>query len=80
VNDNMGMLVANKVIKLMIKRGQSINASKALLLGITFKENSPDLRNSRVIDIYHELRQLWLQVDVYDPHTNKEVVFEVYQI
>lgn len=77
VNDNMGMFIANKVIKLMIKKGHKISGSKALILGITFKEDCPDIRNSRVVDIYKELRQFGLVVDVYDPFANKsEVVLE----
>ena len=80
VNDNMGMFVANKVIKLMIKNGHKINASKALILGITFKENCPDIRNSRVIDIYNELTQFGIEVDVYDPYANKNEVEREYNI
>ena len=70
VNDNMGMFVANKVIKLMIHKGHKIQGAKALILGITFKEDCPDIRNSRVIDIYTELKQFGLKVDVYDPHAD----------
>lgn len=80
VNDNMGMFVANKVIKLMIKKGHKIAGARALILGITFKENCPDIRNSRVIDIYNELKQFGLQVDVYDPHADKAEVKEEYGI
>jgi UDP-N-acetyl-D-galactosamine dehydrogenase len=80
VNDNMGIFVANKVIKLMIKKGHLINTSKSLILGITFKENCPDIRNSRVIDIYNELKQFGLDVDVYDPYANKEEVQREYNI
>jgi UDP-N-acetyl-D-galactosamine dehydrogenase len=80
VNDNMGMFVANKVIKLMIKKGHRIDGSKVLILGITFKENCPDIRNSRVIDIYSELKQFGLMVDVHDPHANKNEVFKEYKI
>lgn len=80
VNDNMGMFVANKVIKLMIKKGHKIAGAKALILGITFKENCPDIRNSRVIDIYKELKQFGLNVDVYDPHADKHEVKEEYGI
>jgi UDP-N-acetyl-D-galactosamine dehydrogenase len=80
VNDNMGMFVANKVIKLMIKKGHKIEGARALILGITFKENCPDIRNSRVIDIYNELKQFGLVVDVFDPHANKEEVQKQYKI
>ena len=77
VNDNMGMFVANKVIKLMIKKGHRIDGSRALILGMTFKENCPDIRNSRVIDIYKELKQFGLNVEVFDPLADKnEVQFE----
>jgi UDP-N-acetyl-D-galactosamine dehydrogenase len=70
----MGMFVANKVIKLMIKKGHRVAKTKALILGITFKENCPDIRNSRVIDIYNELIQFDLDIDVYDPHADKHEV------
>lgn len=80
VNDNMGMFVANKVVKLMIKKGHRIDGAKALVLGITFKENCPDIRNSRVIDIYNELSQFGVNTDVYDMHANVEEVEKEYGI
>lgn len=80
VNDNMGMFVANKVIKLMIQKGLSIKGSRVLILGFTFKENCPDIRNTRVIDIYNELDQFGLKVDVADPWASKEEVKEEYGI
>ncbi|UKJ07238.1 nucleotide sugar dehydrogenase [Solitalea lacus] len=80
INDNMGMFVANKVVKLMIKKGHKIDGSKALILGITFKENCPDIRNSRVVDIYRELKQFGLSVDVYDPWACKCEVLEEYGV
>ena len=80
VNDNMGMFIANKVVKLMIKKGQKIGNSRALILGITFKENCPDIRNSRVIDIYRELRELSMQVDIYDPHADHAEVAAEYGV
>lgn len=80
VNDNMGMFVANKVIKLMINKGHVIKGSKALILGFTFKENCPDIRNTRVIDIYNELTQFGLEVDVYDPWANAHDVKEEYGV
>jgi UDP-N-acetyl-D-galactosamine dehydrogenase len=80
VNDGMGMFVANKVVKLMIAKNHKINAAKALILGITFKEDCPDIRNSKVIDIYAELRQFGLQVDVFDPHADPEEVHVEYGI
>lgn len=80
VNDNMGMFVANKVVKLLIKKGNSIKGSTALILGITFKENCPDIRNSRVIDIYNELVQFGVNVSVYDPHADQQQVIKEYGI
>ena len=74
VNDMMGSFIANKVVKLLIGNGHKIINSRTLILGITFKENCPDIRNSKVIDIYNELQQFGIHVDVYDPHANK---FEV---
>lgn len=80
VNDYMGMFVANKVVKLMIHRGHKILGAKTLILGVTFKENCPDIRNSRVVDIYNELVNFGLNVDVYDPHANKKEVMDEYSI
>jgi len=80
VNDNMGMFIANKVVKLLINKGNNVKNSKALILGVTFKENCPDIRNSRVIDIYTELQQFGVAVSVYDPHANKSEVFREYGI
>jgi UDP-N-acetyl-D-galactosamine dehydrogenase len=70
VNDNMGIFVANKLVKLLIQKGKKIGGARTLMLGITFKENCPDIRNSRVVDIYHELRDFGMAVDVYDPWAN----------
>lgn len=80
VNDNMGMFVANKVVKLMIEKEISVKGAKALILGVTFKEDCPDIRNSKVVDIYTELKNFGLQVDVYDPHANHHEVWEEYGI
>lgn len=80
VNDNMGMFVANKVIKLMIDKGHLIKGSKALILGFTFKENCPDIRNTRVIDIYRELEQFGLEIDIFDPWANANDVHEEYGV
>jgi UDP-N-acetyl-D-galactosamine dehydrogenase len=67
VNDDMPLHVANKLVKTMSQRGMAIGGCRVLLLGITFKENCPDIRNSKVADIYHELTSFGLIVDVYDP-------------
>jgi len=80
VNDNMGMYVANRVIKIMIQKGHAIKGAKVLVLGVTFKENCPDIRNSKVIDIYTELKQFGLIVDVYDPNVNSADVKKEYGI
>jgi len=80
MNDSMGKYVATRVIKLMMKKGIQVRSSKVLLLGFTFKENCPDIRNTRVIDIYQELCDFDVQVDVYDPWINKEDVKHEYNI
>ena len=80
INDAMGSHVAKKVVKLMIDKGQKIKDSKALLLGITFKENCPDIRNSKVIDVFTELSDFGIDVEVFDPWANKEEVKHEYGI
>jgi UDP-N-acetyl-D-glucosamine/UDP-N-acetyl-D-galactosamine dehydrogenase len=80
VNDNMSIFVASKVVKLMIQKGLKIKDSKVLVLGVTFKENCPDTRNSKVIDMYNELTQFGLNVEVFDPHANPEDVLKEYNI
>jgi UDP-N-acetyl-D-galactosamine dehydrogenase len=80
VNDNMGLFVANKVVKLMIQKGIIIKGARALVLGVTFKENCPDIRNSKVVDIYNELIQFGLDVHVYDPHADAKQVSHEYGI
>ena len=80
VNDTMGLFIANKTVKLMIQKGITVKGAKALVLGITFKENCPDIRNTRVVDIVDELQQFGMQVDVYDPHANADEVAEEYGI
>jgi len=67
INDGMGSHVAGSVVKLMLKRGLTVNGGRALILGLTFKENCPDLRNTRVTDIIDELNSYGMQVDVWDP-------------
>jgi UDP-N-acetyl-D-galactosamine dehydrogenase len=80
VNDTMGPFVADKVVKLMIQKDHKIKGSKALIMGITFKENCPDVRNTRVVDIYHELEHFGLTVDIYDPWADKTEVKHEYNI
>ncbi len=74
VNDFMGIFVANKVVKIMTKKGITVRGSKALILGITFKENCPDIRNSKVPDIYNELKSFGVDVSIFDPYADKEEV------
>ncbi len=74
VNDKMAAFIAAKVIKLMIKKGHSIKGAKALILGMTFKENCPDIRNTKVVDIYKELQQFGLDIDIFDPWAEVEEV------
>lgn len=80
VNDQMGTFVASKVIKLMIKKGIQIKDSKILILGITFKENCPDTRNTKVIDVINELKTYNSIVSVYDPWADKNTVKQIYNI
>ena len=78
VNDFMGNFVASKLIKVLISRGIKVLSSRILILGVTFKENCPDVRNTRVVDIYSELKQFQAEVDVYDPHADKIEVLNEY--
>ena len=67
LNDNMGAHVASRVVKLMIRKGQRIHRARVLVLGITFKENCPDIRNSHVVDVIRELKEFGCEVGVHDP-------------
>ena len=80
INDNMGVHVANKVVKLMIHKGHTIKGSRVLVLGITFKENCPDIRNSRVIDVIKELQEFGCNVDVHDPWADAKEVKHEYNL
>jgi len=80
VNDQMGKFVAEKVVKLMNQKGIPVRNSKALILGITFKEDCPDIRNSKVPDIYNELQNYGLLVDIYDPNAIKQEVKHEFNI
>ena len=80
LNDSMGIYVANQVIKLMIKKGQKIDGAKVLILGISFKEDCPDIRNSKVIDVIHELKDFGTQVDIYDPWAKRDEVQSEYGV
>ena len=80
LNDGMGTFVANQVIKCMNKKGVMVKDSKILILGITFKENCPDIRNTKVVDIYNTLKEYTDNITVYDPWANAEKVKEEYGI
>jgi UDP-N-acetyl-D-galactosamine dehydrogenase len=80
LNDGMGQHVAQEIVKCLIKKEHKILGAKALMLGITFKENCPDIRNTRAIDIYRELMGYEIGVDVYDPWANSEEVQKEYGI
>jgi UDP-N-acetyl-D-galactosamine dehydrogenase len=80
INDGMGSYVASSVVKLMLQRGLAVNGGRALLMGLTFKENCPDLRNTRAIDIVTELRSFGMQIDVWDPWVNADEAEREYNI
>ena len=80
VNDMMAVFVANKLVKLLIKKGHKIEGSRVLILGITFKENCPDIRNTRVVDVYKELKDFGMHVDIYDTWASESQVSEEHDI
>ena len=80
MNDGMGEYVANETIKLMLKKGLQVLNSNILILGFTFKENCPDVRNTKVIDIYKALKEYNVNVTVYDPWANPDAVMREYGI
>ena len=80
VNDQMAAFIVNKCLKLLVQKNVQPIGAKALVMGISFKENCPDIRNSKVIDIIHELQQFGLVVDVFDPLAAKEEVLQKHQI
>jgi len=80
VNNSIAPFIANKVLKLMIHKGQTIKGANVLILGITFKENCPDIRNTKVVDIYNELKEFGTIVDVFDPWALADEVKHEYGI
>ena len=80
MNDGMGAYVADQTIKLMLKKGIQVLHSHILILGFTFKENCPDVRNTKVIDIYKTLQEYNLHVTIYDPWANPDIVRREYGI
>ena len=80
INDSMGSFVASEIVKKMVQKDLHLKGAKALLLGFTFKENCPDIRNTRVVDIYKDLIEFGLDVTIYDPWINKDEVANEYNI
>ena len=80
LNDSMGEYVASQVVKLMIKKEIKINNSKLLILGFTFKENCPDVRNTRIVDVVIALMSFGIDVEIYDPFANSEEVAQEYNL
>lgn len=80
VNDSIAKFIASKVVKLLIAKGGIIKNSEALILGVTFKENCPDIRNTKVIDIYKELKDYGVNIDIYDPWADKDEIRHEYGI
>lgn len=80
VNNSIAPFIANKTIKLMIEKGHKIKGANTLIMGVTFKENCPDIRNTKVFDIYKELAEFGINVDIYDPWANKQEVSDEYNI
>ena len=78
LNDSMGQFVAQETVKMMLKKGLHVKDANVLVLGITFKENCPDIRNSRAIDVVRELQDYQMNVDVYDPWASPEEVKDEY--
>ena len=80
LNDGMGAYVANQAVKLMNKKGLVVKDAKVLVMGMTFKENCPDIRNTKVVDIYHTLKEYTSNITIYDPWANVNVVKHEYGI
>ena len=80
MNDSMGAYVASEVVKLMIEKDLKIKAAHVLILGITFKENCPDVRNTKVIDVVNELKQFGTEITIYDPWANPDETMHEYAI
>jgi UDP-N-acetyl-D-glucosamine/UDP-N-acetyl-D-galactosamine dehydrogenase len=78
INDSMPTFIVSQIVKQLLKQNKSSQNAKALILGATFKENCPDLRNSKVVDVYQELNEFGFQVDVFDPEADAEVFIKEY--
>src|SRR5690606_36123787 len=80
LNDSMGAYVASQVVKTMIKNNIKVNGAEVLMLGITFKENCPDMRNTKIVDVVKALNEYSVRVTIYDPWANPEEVKHEYGI
>ena len=80
LNDSMGEYIASQIVKLMIKKGVSVNGATVLMLGITFKENCPDVRNTKIVDVITALADYGMAVTIYDPLTDPKAVFHEYKL
>jgi UDP-N-acetyl-D-galactosamine dehydrogenase len=78
INDSMPVFIVSQIVKQLLKQKKNSQNAKALILGATFKENCPDLRNSKVVDVYKELNEFGFQVDVFDPEADPEVFLKEY--
>jgi len=80
INDNMGAYVVSRVIKLMLQKQLHIKGAKVLILGLTFKENCPDIRNTKVVDVINEFESYGVDLQVYDPWVDKTEAQQEYNI
>ncbi|MNT34455.1 UDP-N-acetyl-D-glucosamine 6-dehydrogenase [compost metagenome] len=80
VNDSVAEFIASKVVKLMIGKDISIKNASAIILGVTFKENCPDVRNTKVVDVFHALKDYGVKVDIYDPWADEAEVKHEYGV
>ena len=78
INDSMPTFIVSQIVKQLLSKTKTVRTLSALILGATFKENCPDLRNSKVVDVYKELNEFGFQVDVFDPEADAEVFLKEY--
>ena len=78
INDSMPTFIVSQIVKHLLKQNKTVKMHKALILGATFKENCPDLRNSKVVDVFQELKEFGFQVDVFDPEADAEIFVKEY--
>ncbi|MCV9927410.1 nucleotide sugar dehydrogenase [Flavobacterium sp. LS1R49] len=80
LNDSMGEYIASQVVKLMLKKGISVNGANLLMLGITFKENCPDVRNTKIVDLIQVLKEYGITITIFDPIASLEEVYKEYKL